>query len=1474
MTERPDQPSDAEEKRGEWHEPDAPNLWQPTKQDTQAGSIWRKVDALPEEMSQVPDVKGGWHLPNPEDTLFNAGDQIEIGDKSQTPTTGSTPIVQRPEDIIMELTGQRIEQPAQAARPEDFDFGIHEPPIEEDDTQPEDAVDEDETLMLDDETGLGELEALGALDDGDDSEAFSMGEWAALATLAAQENELPDNVSRSDLSPAERALFQSASEADRELPLAQGDDSGDNTQTLSDTGQQEAAGDSGNAAYYAARLQEIADTNQQGDFATSEYEPTDSYEPGGYQPESLTLTPQQQQLAAQFRETRRQVGVLRQQYEQGQIDYQQLQTALQNASILDPQENWWMLGYESDQWFRFDKVSGQWEAAEPPVPLDAPSPATMTGTGEMPEVLPGGSLPVLPEDGGTIDIDEFTQDYDNSQYSQAQQDYSNQFGVQEGYTPIPNPDQPAYDPNLTAVGGSAYTDNLSPNTADPTVQNVNMVEGYDPQQTMQSASFGDEPTIGSMVTQPGNAQAGGQQYDAAGAPIYDLESDEAPPSFTEGREQQGDRLLTYIGFAVGGLVILAAIGAAIGFFVVMNWYESQVAEYRDEIAALANYQPDFQVARVLDASGNEIMELTSQDGAREPVTIEAGEVSPFFVHAVVSSEDPTFYENTGIAFWSILRAFVQNLQAGEIESGASTITQQIASNLVLQNREQTAERKAIELAVAIEIANTYSKNEILDIYINEFPFGNQTFGVEAASQLYFDIPAADLNMAQAAMIAGLLPQPGSWNPIADREAAFEAMDVVIGRMINVGCLNFQHGQWVNGSSFCINPNTVYDGQALFTIDPDSSEGYTGPLLLQRTQVAIGNYATRDSEFQYPHFRNFIVERIESAFSPNALYQRGFTIHTTLMPDLQEQAELELINGIRDYNLNGVNTGAIIVIDPRTGAIRAMVGSPDFNNEAIAGQVNNTLTWQQPGSAIKPVVYSAALTGTTNGYLTPASILWDVPSTYSSGYSPVNYDGRFRGPVSVRTALAQSLNVPAVKAFEFIGPEAFAATGRTMGLGFLEETTFGLASALGSNEVRLIDMAEAYGTLATDGVFHQAFAITRITENVDGREVDVDLSETNLGQQEARQAIEPAVAYLMQSMLSDDNARAPQFGQNGPLSGASFLLPNQNYVAAKTGTSNGARDMWTMGFTNNWVVGVWVGTVENTATTGDLTGHRVAAPIWNGVMRYALGLTGANPGAFDPPGGGVVVEETICPLTGSLAPTATDCPQPRVTERFAANRRPPANGLVQNISVDTWTGLRANDWCTNYVETLTFSNINDPFAVTWLNNTPGGQQILNSLGLAGGLRTPPNGQCQERQPIPSVELNRPATGTEVTVSGSYQITGQVVADTLQRWELTYAPVGSEQWATIATGTSQLTQGNSVLADWNTVDVQNNTYRLRLAAYSTTNNGFIFREATVRIDNIVPTSTPLPTQPPPTTTPFGVQSDTLLPPTDTATPNSGL
>ncbi len=1443
MSDRPEFPADdtTPPSRGAWHAPQEPQLWQPPAEEERSEASWRTVRALPETMGDEPEESGGWHLPKPEDTTFEPEDEVPLqeGAKSARATTSAAAA---PEDLIAEILGQTRTQ-ATAPLPEDS------LPTR---AAPADTLEVDVEADTEAAEGLGALESLGAMDD--DDEAFNMTEYYALASLeeGAQPGMLTDDIDPADLSPAERAFYNVASEAAAELPAdaeevdeLSGDDpasvaarmaaeyaDGGDTESLDQTTGQDAAD------YARQMAQQVGDVDTGA--ATMDVEA---------QPQ---LSPQEQELAAQFRETRQQVQVLKQMHDAGQLDYQELQRRLQQLSILDPQGRWWMLGVNTDRWYRYDDTTGQWIESQPPVPLDAGSPRTVTSDLDPVDVV-GGSLPQLPTD-QQVSAEEYS-GYDETAYSQAQQQYYEQYGAQPGDTPVPYPGQPPVDPNLTQVG-SAF-DRTSLTGADQTVQNMNAV-GYDA--TMPSPSVYGNQSVGDLME--GTPQR--EVYE--GEPEYNL--GQQAPTFEEQRQREQRGFLTFALVSVFGLVVFGLVAAILFFLYVQNLYNSTVEPYRQSIASLANYQPDFQTARILDANGDLIVERTGEEGDRIPVSLLDGEVSPYFIHAVVSSEDPTFYENPGFNVFSVIRAFLQNLTAGEVVSGASTITQQIARNLVLEDVTVSADRKLTEVFVALEIANTYGKNEILDIYLNETYFGNLAYGVEAASQFYFEKPAQELNMAESALLVGLLPAPAVTDPVSNREASFRNMMVIIDRMIDTGCLNFQHGQWADPAEFfCVNENTLVDAgdgseTRLFTVRPDGSFG--GPLSIQIAQVEASDYNPRTSETLYPHFVAFVEGQIDAIFGPGALNERGFTVQTTLNPRLQDIAERALIEGVDQFSINGVQTGGVVIIDPNSGAIRALVGSPDFNDESIDGQVDTTRTYQQPGSAIKPVLYTAAISGASpNGYLTPASILWDVPSRYDIGgqiYEPLNFDRQYRGPVPVRTALQQSLNIPAVKTYQFVGQTAFVEVAGRLGIDFLEETTFGLPSALGANEVTLIDLTHAYATIANDGRFVPLFAIEGIQ---DSNGQAVSLPERG----EPRQVITPQTAYVMQNILSDDQARAPQFGANSLLSGASFGLPNQGYVAAKTGTTDDENDLWTVGFTNNVVVGVWMGTVlDQTPTTGDLTGSRVAAPVWNAVMSAAI--DGRDPGQFDVPTG--VVQDTVCQLTGTLAPQGSTCPT-RVTEIFIQNQPPPGpnEGYVQTIGIDSWTGLRANQWCPENVIQQTFADIDDPFAVSWLNSTTQGQNILNTLGLPSNLQSPPQQECQQGQPLPTIRLNNPTEGA--TVDGELVVTGQVSAQDLQRWQLLIAPANSEQFSPITeANTNQVPTAGTTLVSYDTRQLADGSYTLRLAAYSQS-GGFVFDDVPINVDNPDPTATPFPTSTPtvpPTAPPIVVSP---LPFDDTPTPD---
>lgn len=1458
--------------RGGWHAPAtrAASARQAAAP-TEAAPDWKGA-ALPPEVAAAAEEVGAWHLPAAQDTPFTPGQQILIRDGQVLLPQGP-----RPEDVMLDWNAPApaaaavapaapapedfVPGPAPAARtaapapedfavpaappapadpapipapaaaapvsapaPEEFDFGAAPAAAAQvllpDDDPFAPAVEEAPAAgILRPEDGTGALDALeDALQDleDDDEEAFKVSELAALASIGTGAGAAADlsGLNVAAMSPAEKALFNAATQAEELMPAAQkpaGEEAADVAKRMA---QLYASGEAATLDMPATDAATVVPAA--GDAADYARRMAQQFGGAASAPAAPALTPQQAALAQRFIETQNQVASLRQMYSAGQMSYDDLRTRLQTLTIQDDAQNYWMMGFDSDKWYQYDSASQQWQEATPPVPL---------GGSAMTDVM-SGSMPYFPDQAAAGQ--EYSDPYQTATLAPT--------AAMPAAGGIPRPGQPMVDYDATMVGQAAHEEYLS--GAQPTYAGTPAYDSTMPSAaTLPGAAAYDNAAIQAPMgtTEPPN-------YDPAAA---------YAPQFDQLKKQERSSATRYLLIGLAGLLACGIVSAIAGFLGVMAWYNNEVAPYQEAIDGLADYSPPFQTARILDARGQVIAELNSQaGGAREVVRLE--DISPFLLHAIISVENETFYEDPGFSVPAIGRAFLQNLSADAVESGASTITQQIARNLILQDTEATAGRKIREVLVANRIAEQYDKNFILALYVNQFFFGNQSYGVEAAAQFYFGKSAAEVNMAEAAMLASLIQSPAGNDPVVNREQSKNATRGAIRLMLEKGCIFFQHGPWAAGGAsagqpFCIEPSTQTQtrttdpatGAPLVIVRQDG--GYGGALSIQLAQVETRQYLPRQARFKYPHFVNFIQSLVEAEFGPDAMFQRGFTIYTTLEPRVQDEAQNQLAQQVAALVNNGVNTGAVMAIDPTTGAIRAFVGSPDFNNQQFAGQVDNTRTFQQPGSSIKPVVYAAAMEASPTGqYLTPASILWDVPSSYNIAgqqpYTPVNFDRQFRGPVSLRYALQNSLNIPAVKAFEFIGAERFREMATRLGLNYVEGSIFGLPSALGANDVRLIDMMKVYGTIANNGTYVPLYAIERITEDAGGTEIPVVMAERAA----PAQRLSPQLAYLLQNILADDASRRDQFGINGDLSLARLNLPTSNYVGAKSGTSDGNRDLWTMGFTRNTVVGVWLGTFDNATTNAN---SLAAARVWNEVMEAAV--AGRTPQPFTNPGG--VIQGTVCRDTG----TGDDpnCPT-RTTDIWIQQQPPPpaGQGFIQTLSIDSWTNMLANEWCAENQVQETFANIADPFAVQWLNTTTQGRAFKQRLGLPDNLPAPPAQACSQGMVLPSIRLNNPSAGQ--TLTGTVTLTGQISAPDLSRFELLYAPASSPQsFQGIAPASSQqFPNAGSSLATWNTALLPNGQYIVRLAAYSQA-GGYIFRDVTVTLNNIPPTPTPAPIVPTP-------------------------
>ena len=1115
------------------------------------------------------------------------------------------------------------------------------------------------------------------------------------------------------------------------------------------------------------------------------------------------------EVAQRFLDMQNQAATLAELLSKEEITFEDYQRLLYEAMVQDEQGIWWMIDAENEEWYRHDGLSNQWE-------IDYPAALRELERARRDQIDPAATVTIP---GAAYDLP-------------------------PGYG-APKAGDPIYDERGVKVG-----------TIPPTKDELYTVPG--------SAALADElpgqqPTLASDPQDAATVQTPTHiGTDSVIPRAFDSDFNLQPSPIVQeilGNRRSRLRLVTTI-FA--GLLIVALIAGIVTAGVIMMWYRDKVEPFSESIAALMDYTPAYQTARIFAADGSLLAAINSQEtGARTSVTL--AQVSPYMIHAIVSQENERFFEDPGFDPIAIARAFIQNVSGGSIESGASTITQQIARNLVLQDRDITVERKVNEIVVALDIANRYDKEFILELYLNEIFFANQSYGVEAASNFYFGQSANKLNFAESALLASIVPSPLQNDPVENRADAVVGMRSTMRKMIKVGCLQFHHADWLSRGPFCIVDGAEVDidgGKQVLVRANDREEIVGGLAILQIAEIETTEFQPSEMRVRYPHFVDYVRALVEAELGGDALFQRGLNIHTTLNPALQDAAQAALSNQVRALQgaASGVNTGAVMVTDPTTGAIRAMVGSHDFY-DALAGQVNNALTFQQPGSAIKPFIYMTALQSNNGDYLTPASIIWDVPMVEDLGaggiYEPTNDDRRFHGAVPLRAALQNSYNVPAVRVFrDQVEVGRFANMADAFGLQFPEGSFISLASALGANEVTLFDMMRAYAVFANGGNRVPLYAIERITEAIDGEPVEVKRERPA-----PEQVISPALAYLMQNILSDDRSRSPTFDQDSNLTLARLGIPSQNTVSAKTGTTNGGRDLWTMGFTRNAVVGVWLGTSDNSPTY-NTSGYRSAAPVWNAVMAAATNWYPPTP--FENPGG-VVVRE-ICRTTGTLSYSA--CPEP-TTGLFLHEQYPPPaeEGFLQRVTVDSWSLLRANEFCPSHIVERNFAAIGDASVLDWLNNTEAGNDYAEVLGLAIPVRPPPQEACAQGQQLPLINISSPNQGQ--VLHGAFEIRGQVQVPDFDKFELLYASVEEpDTFYPISASLVQMPQYGTPLGTWDTLAAQvpNGNYVLRLTA-SSLNGGAINFDLNITVDNTI--SAPEPGEPV-----FGPTVENILIPTPTS------
>jgi penicillin-binding protein 1C len=638
--------------------------------------------------------------------------------------------------------------------------------------------------------------------------------------------------------------------------------------------------------------------------------------------------------------------------------------------------------------------------------------------------------------------------------------------------------------------------------------------------------------------------------------------------------------------------------------------------------------------RITDRTGRPLYDLLPVEGGRHAVLSFEG-IPQCMKDATIAVEDKNFYRNPGVDLEGILRAAWINLRGGETIAGGSTITQQVARNLLLRPEERsqrTLRRKLREAVLAWEMSRSLSKDEILALYLNQVNYGGLSYGVEAASQTYFGRPASQLLLPECALLAGLPQAPGIYNPFTNPDLAKGRQGIVLGLM--------------------------------------EEEGYITHLERTAAESAPLSYNPAPYPIEAPHFVWIVRDQIDALFAAGTLDPRSsLVVRTTLDLDDQHQAEAIIARRIEEFKpgpaeiSHNVNNAALVALDAHTGEILALVGSAGYFDASIHGALDMAVSPRQTGSAFKPVIYALALDPARPNPWTAATPIMDVSTTFithdGQPYTPVNYDGREHGPVPVREALASSLNVPAVKTLREVGVEEVLELAQHLGITSLgDPQSYDLSLALGGGQMSLLQLSTAFAALADGGYYTGNYAILDIRD-ADGNPLYTQEKSPPL------QVFDPRVAWLISDILSDERARQTGFGINS-------TLKLDRVAAVKTGTTTNFHDNWTIGYTPDLVVGVWVGNSGYEAMH-NVTGLTGAAPIWHDAMR--LLLSGHPDQPFVRPDG--LKQVQVCDYSG-LLPTP-DCQHTRM-EWFIDGTEPTQPDTVYRQAwVDALTGLPADDF---------------------------------------------------------------------------------------------------------------------------------------------------------------------------------------------------
>ncbi|OGM21994.1 hypothetical protein A2863_03165 [Candidatus Woesebacteria bacterium RIFCSPHIGHO2_01_FULL_38_9b] len=693
--------------------------------------------------------------------------------------------------------------------------------------------------------------------------------------------------------------------------------------------------------------------------------------------------------------------------------------------------------------------------------------------------------------------------------------------------------------------------------------------------------------------------------------------------------------------------------------------------------------------KIMDRNGEALYDIFAEQ-KRTPT--ELSNIPQDLKNATIAIEDKNFYTHQGFDPAGMLRGFTRIFTRGYAQGG-STLTQQLVKNVLL-TPERSVWRKVREFVLAIQIERKYSKDEILQMYLNEAPYGGTAWGVESASETYFGKSVKDLDLIESAILAGLPQRPSVYSPYSSEPEAYKnRTKQVLRRMRDDGYINKDQ-----------------DEQALKDLENVK-------------------FQEKGASFKAPHFVQYVQKILEERYGERVVELGGLRVTTTLDLDLQEKAQDIVKEEIDKVKNLKISNGAAVVLDPQTGEILAMIGSRGFNDPDIDGQVNVTVSLNQPGSAIKPITYVTAF---KKGY-SPATLLMDTPTEFPGGtgqptYNPVNYDGKFRGNIQVRYALGNSVNIPAVKMLSMVGVKDMLTTAYDLGLTTLEPnketlSRVGLAVTLGGGDVRLLELTGAYASFMNWGFRIDPIALLKV-EDSNGKVLE------QVRPDKGRRVLTPEQAYLIFDVLSDNEARTAVFGPNSQL-----FIPGRQ-VAVKTGTTNDRRDNWTIGGNQYGVVGVWVGNNDNTEMLQVASGVTGASPIWRKIILEVL--NGKPNTSIEVPGG--IVTAAVDSISGNAAHDGF----PSRIEKFIAGTEPTDDKVHVKLKVcksDSKLATPSDIAAGNYDEKEYFVfKEEDPVSKDGMNRWQAGIDSWLA-GQSENKYHPPSEYCGTQNPV-NVEFINP------------------------------------------------------------------------------------------------------------------------------------